>query len=309
MVGLSVFQQQGESWAWRHLDPQTGSLREIATLPWPQPPWPPDARFAPDGSEAMIVVRHTKPDGLLRIDLARAGTLPLPAVDYDFVVTASYDQSGQPLVVYADRPRLEQIEDAGHTYLVLDGERFAIRPEAEATGQLRNVVASVWRFELGAWRLLERRAIAQRHPNSLGGLESATLLAPQGAEVDLRHDAIELERPDREWCRTWGSDNEYLSWYRSERGSRPVQFRAYRETRWLATPIVVQADAGWTGLDAWAKFPYTSGHLAGEIAGDYLLLTDNDVTRLHDLRSGAVVWEPPRKTRAAIWPASAFSPP
>jgi hypothetical protein len=80
---------------------------------------------------------------------------------------------------------------------------------------------------------------------------------------------------------------------------------AYRETPWLATPIVVEADGGWTGLEAWNSYRYTWGHLRGEIAGDHLLLTDDKVTRLHDLRGGAVLWEPPPDTRAAFWPGSA----
>jgi hypothetical protein len=105
------------------------------------------------------------------------------------------------------------------------------------------------------------------------------------------------------WIRKWGQANEYLEWYRNDRGSRSICFRAYRESPGLAPPFVVESENGWVALEAWSKYDFMRGDLRGEIRGEHVWITNRrDQGRLHDLRTGGLVWEAPPDSRASIWP-------
>jgi hypothetical protein len=303
---LSVFRLRSEGmWDWLRLDPRSGEERHIATLETKRRPWPPDAHVQRGGAEALVVVRG--PDARverLRLDgIDGSARLPLPESGCEFVLNAGYDEAGRPVVFYGDRDRLERVEEAGKTYVVVDGERHEFHLGAERTGQMRNVLATVVRLEDGAWQRIERRVVLQWQPNYLTGLETARLVS--WPSFDLREGSTEITHQTegaREWFKAWRGPDEYLSWYRCDRGSRAVRFRAYSESAGIAIPIVVEADAGWTALAQWAGYQYTFNRLRGEILGDFLLLTDYSVTRLHDLRDASLVWEAPKDDVVGIWP-------
>jgi len=304
-AALSVFVPGADgTWVWKRIDAISGQQTELMTLPATVTPMTGEVRFDPRDVEVMLVERGPASQ-IYRAALAGGPALELPHPPHSMVLGAGYDAQGRAVLFYGDQ-NLERVEDASGAHWVYEGRSYAISPDD--FGPLQNMLASVYRVaERGGFEIVERRVIRQTWPGDLRSLEG---WAPrQWADVDVRGDAVAFIAKSiigaDPWSKQWGNADEYIEWYRSDRGTRQVFFRAYRESRGLAPPFIVATQSGLTRLTEWDSYRPYSNDLEGQVRGDYLLLTNGHaLARLYRLTTGELLWESPPKARVSLWPAA-----
>jgi hypothetical protein len=307
-VLLSLFVPGAEgAWIWKRVDAISGEETQLAALSATALPMTDEVRLDPRGVEAMILVRGS-PNQLYRVALQGGAALDLPSHPHELVLDVGYDEAGRALFFYGDRNGLECVDDASGAHWVYEGQTYPFDPRVDGSKQYYNVLVSVYRLtQGGAFELLERGAVVQVWAGDLRNLQ--TRLPQHWANCDIRANAVAFIpnsfASSDPWTKQWGQGDEYLDWYRCDRGARKVFFRAYRESRGLAPPIVIETASGLQRLAVWDNYSFYSNDLKGELRGGHLLITNGtSVARVHALDTGAVVWEAPPRARVALWPAA-----
>lgn len=279
-VLLSVFALAADGeLVWKRVDAISGSETELTTLPVASRPLQRDVHIHPRGAEAMILLGRSS-QTIHRVALDDGRILPVPSPAHELILDVGYDAEGRALYFYGDQT-------------------------GPGSPRHLDVLASVYREgEGGQLDLVEKKATTPSWPGDLRQLDTR-MAAPTSVDIRVGEVAFlpKSMLSSDPWSKEYGQANEYLEWYRSDRGTRKVFFRAYRESRGLAPAIVVEAASGRVRLSAWDSYSFYSSDLQGEIRGGHLLLTNaSSVARLHELETGATVWESPPQARVWLWP-------